>query len=338
MQSKRLRYLFEGYLSGRLNPSENKEWLDYIANDKNNTTIRGLIDETLEAAMPGYEQPAEKAEKIFNTIIAHKSPGTVSGIVRMNILKWTAVAASVILLAGLSLFYLIKQNNKSGSDKQPAHDLMMVKAPVQNRRYILLADGSRVILHQGSTLTHPPVFTGNTRDVYLSGEGYFDIKHDDKKPFVVHTGNIKTTVLGTAFNISAYRDQSSVIVTVTRGKVRVEDSHHSIGIITPNEQIRVDALSGQAKKLAVDATAVTEWKRKDLVFDDIPLGEAALALEMQFNVSIVFDESALKTSHITASFINNEPLEQILKVITRINKMQYNIKDGHVTITAGDAK
>lgn len=337
MEPKRLRYLFEGYLSNRLSPSENEEWLDFIASDQNNAAIRELIDETMETAVPGYEQSPEKAEEIFNAIIARKSPEAAPEIIRMKILKWTAIAASVILLAGLSFLYLVKRN-KNGNDKQPVPGMLMVKAPVQNRKYILLADGSRVILHQGSSLSYPPAFNGDKREVYLSGEGYFDIRHDDRKPFIVHTGNIKTTVLGTAFNISAYKDQSNIIVTVARGKVRVDDSRHAIGIITPNQQIMVDAQSGQAKKLTVDATAITEWKRKDLVFDDIPLGEAALALEMQFNVSIVFDESSLKTSRITASFINNEPLEQILKVITRINKMKYAVKDSQVTISSDDSK
>jgi ferric-dicitrate binding protein FerR (iron transport regulator) len=89
---------------------------------------------------------------------------------------------------------------------------------VLHRQLINLPDGSKVVLNANSKLEYPPGFSNNTREVYLDGEAYFDIAHDPGKPFIVHTGSISTRVLGTAFNINAYRSQQFVEVTVTRVK------------------------------------------------------------------------------------------------------------------------
>ena len=336
MQPTRLNYLLSKYLSNTLTPSERLEWLNYI-NDENNTeTLRQLVDGVLLTEVPANEQSPEKAENIVSSILANK--GSIPLQPRRNlspIKRWVA-AASILLLAGLTTI-LLNKHQITPIAASPTSIDSLIRSVAQKRKYIVLEDGSRVVLNQHSTLSHPNSFLNNkTREVYLTGEGYFDISHDDHKPFIVHTGNLTITVLGTAFNIKAYKDQPNITVTVTQGKVRVDDDQHSIGIITPNQQITVNAGSGEIKQHDVNAVAVTEWQHKELVFDDMPLSEVAVALQMKFDVPVTFDDPSLKDFRITASFINNEPLDQVLEVITKVNKIRYQMQDGHVVISRGN--
>lgn len=333
MQPNRLKYLFRKYLSGTLTPAENIEWLQFVSDDNNTAVLRSLIDEIAVANVPVSRVTSEKADSIFNTILAHKTHRNLK--THTLLLKRLAVAASIILVAGLLTLQLSKPRSHPTIAQAVTNNDSLVKSVAQKRRYIVLADGSHVILNQRSSLSHPVSFTSNTREVYLTGEGYFDISHDDHKPFIVHTGGLNIVVLGTAFNIKAYKDQPNITVTVTQGKVRVENSRHSIGVITPNQQITVDAGSGEAKQAVVNAGSVAHWGQKELVFDDMPLNEVAVALEMQFKVPVVFDDPALKNLRFTASFLNGEPLEQVLEVITKVNKIKYQMKDNSVLISGG---
>src|SRR5207248_3097180 len=112
----------------------------------------------------------------------------------------------------------------------PASSLVLARAesyaiPVAWTRHIVLPDSSTVVLHAGSRLLFPEAFSVNTREVTLVGEAYFDIVHREAQPFIIHTGQLKTTVLGTAFNIRAYDSSQEVMVSVTKGRVRVESGN-----------------------------------------------------------------------------------------------------------------
>ncbi|WP_163024732.1 FecR family protein, partial [Pseudomonas viridiflava] len=111
-------------------------------------------------------------------------------------------------------------------------ELLTVKSGNEHQK-VNMPDGSTVILNNNSSISYPKVF-GVKRAVTLTGVGYFDIRHDLKKSFTVHTGNLSTVVLGTAFNIKAYDRDHEISVTVTRGKVSVLDSNAALAILTPN--------------------------------------------------------------------------------------------------------
>jgi ferric-dicitrate binding protein FerR (iron transport regulator) len=154
------------------------------------------------------------------------------------------------------------------------------------RQLINLPDGSTVILNQNSKLEYPPDFSSNTRDVYLNGEAFFDIKHNPSKPFIVHTGSISTKVLGTAFNIHAYRSQKFVEVTVTRGKVEVKSNEKLLGVLQKNEQLIFNIASEVYAKKTVSTEPVIAWRKNELYFDDITFAEAALVLSNRYHIPL----------------------------------------------------
>jgi ferric-dicitrate binding protein FerR (iron transport regulator) len=201
--------------------------------------------------------------------------------------------------------------------------------------FIHLPDGSTVLLHSGSQLTIAANYNGRTREVTLSGEGYFDIHPDERRPFVVHTKAVNTTVLGTAFNIRAWPEQSEVVVTVTRGKVRVSDPQREYGVIGSNEQIAVDAHTKGYINQQVDADSIVAWKKDYLVLDNISLEEAAQLIGHKYHVGVVLANDALKNCRISASFLAHESLEQVLNVVCAVIEGNYTAQPNDQIIING---
>jgi ferric-dicitrate binding protein FerR (iron transport regulator) len=195
----------------------------------------------------------------------------------------------------------------------------------ETHQVVKLPDGSVVVLNAGSSLEFPETFNGKkSREVTLRGEGYFDIKHDASSLFIVYTGKLRTTVLGTAFNIKAYPDDNDITVTVTRGKVKVSDDKKVIGIITPDQQIKFNKHEEVSQQQRVDSKEVAAWSDRDIFFDDATLADVVKQLEQRFKVDIVFDNDTIKDCRFTATFVGGEDLNQILTVICEFNGSYFN--------------
>lgn len=244
---------------------------------------------------------------------------------------WIAAAAMALLVLGIGLFQLKKDVEQK--------DVVAVKKakPAQEQKeahkWVKLPDGSSVQLNQDSYLEYADSFEGKAlREVRLIGEAYFDIKHDAKHPFVIHTGKIKTTVLGTAFNISAYDANDAVTVTVTRGKVKVEDEKRTLAILIPNQQLSWNTKSPEPIKAKVNAAEVVEWKKHDLIMDDITLAEAAEMIAERYGVKVHFNNEKVKSCRFTAAFLNRNDIAQVLSVVGDITGATLTLKNNQVTI------
>jgi len=254
-----------------------------------------------------------------------------------------AVAAAVFIGIILSAFFLY---NNRAKDKQPTNyvieqsnnkpkaDTNIVTATHKNdNRVIFLADGSVVFLSPGSVLNYPSTFDGKKkREVYLQGQAFFDIKHNAARPFIVHTGKVQTTVLGTAFNIKALPDEKDITITVSRGKVRVSDSHKILGTITPQQQITYNIKKEMSIVSKVNNEGYLDWKNSNLFIDNLTLAEAAKLLEGQYKVKIIFNDASLEEQRFTATFPKNEKLEQAIKSITEFNGLTYTINNDKIII------
>jgi ferric-dicitrate binding protein FerR (iron transport regulator) len=142
--------------------------------------------------------------------------------------------------------------------------------------------------------------------------------------------------LGTAFNVKAYPDQKEITVTVTRGKVKVSNSEKTIGVITPNESIAVNLNNNTYNQKKVNAEKAVEWKKEYLVFDDISMEDAATLIESKYHVNISFANEATRHCRISATFLNNERLEQVLSVVTTIIDANYTIQPNDQVIIKGE--
>lgn len=239
---------------------------------------------------------------------------TISGWVTRS------AAAAVLLIAILSVVFLL--NHRTSSHPPIASTVTDKK---QNRVFHL-PDGSIVVLDYGSKLNYATSFSqASTRDVYLEGQAFFDIHHDPAKPFIVHTGQVMTTVLGTAFNVKAEKDAQHITVTVTRGKVKVSDHHYTLDLLTPDQQLIYDRKTGSAMKSNVQANDFLQWTGKeDLAVEDMSFEETVHLLEDKFNTPITINDSMLKKIRFTTVLLKSENLKQILETICEFNGATWN--------------
>jgi len=240
------------------------------------------------------------------------------------------IAAAAVIIGVCSIGFLFLRN-KPGIKPGVLYSAHKQKPNL----FLALPDGSRVILSYGSKLSYASSFDGLAkREVYLTGEAFFDIKHDNLKPFVVHTGKVETTVLGTAFDVRALPGDKTITVTVTRGKVRVSDNNKLLGIIIPNQQITFDKQKSISTQSNIDAKTITIWTAQDdLYFEDVTFGEAAKVLEGRFKVKILFTDQLIQSKHFTSTFDKTASLDQTLKSICEFNDAFYAYGKDKNTIT-----
>ncbi|SHF13626.1 FecR family protein [Pedobacter caeni] len=232
--------------------------------------------------------------------------------------KIAGVAAVLLLVFGLYL-------------SRPELNSTVISA--DQKKQITLSDGTRVWLNAGAELKYPESFTDESRTVSLSGEAYFDVKHDPHKPFLIHTGKVLTTVLGTAFNIKEDLHRHTIEVTVTSGKVSVTDDGKLLGILTGNQQVSLDLSSRKSVKKTVDANTVIAWQHDDLLFDDITLADAAMQLQQRFHIKITFNNDQLKKCRFSGSTFKDDQLDKILDAITGFNNATWKRNaDGNIII------
>ena len=337
METGRIQYLLKKYLSQNCNPDEKKEL---------NLLINSLQDEELKAEFralwtnysSGLTLSEEDSQDILTNILPEKKKNLTlrRSTTRSVYLRTISVAASLLILISIGIYV---RNNKglkeSGSVIAKAVLISPDKATAYTR-HLTLPDGTSVILKSGSTLHCPEAFDGSTREVTLRGEAYFDVKHMNSRPFIIHTGIVKTTVLGTAFDIKAWPGQENVIVSVTRGKVRVEDDKKVLAVLTVNQSVNYDLRNTGAKQQKVNAEeVVNDWTRHDLMFNRMPFESIAQVLSKRYGKNVTISNAQLANTQITSSFSGTESLENILDILCAINvNTQYTINANEVTITS----
>ncbi|HEY8972059.1 MAG TPA: FecR domain-containing protein [Puia sp.] len=311
---ERLTYLFHRYYEKTCTPSEREELFQLLSRPENDELLKELIDETWSQDVPSRLQDPQTANRILQ-YITRQQP--VSLPIRRRPLFFRYAAAVVLLLSVSFLTWYIY----SSHTPVPAPRLAEVPKPAADQ-CLTLADGSKILLHKDAHVDFDPSFSGKTREVTLAGEAYFDIRHDTR-PFIVHTGPITTTVLGTAFNINAH--DKDLTITVLKGKVKVDNGTGDFSILKRNEQVMVDMVNHKLKKIQVDAKEEIAWKKPYLLFNDVSMREAVDELKQRFHVNVALTNPASENCHVTASFTQGESLEQIVKVLSKINNMDYRL-------------
>ncbi len=332
----RLRFLFNKYLQLSCTAEELEELIALLQQadaDEMLTEPMQELWERLRVNKVGYEVDWDK---MYNTVLGSEeifsSPGR-GGSGNIWRMWWRIAAVVVVLIAGTGGYWYFVHH--PGTDVKKLTVAAENNKPVQaenKRQTIHLPDGSTVILNARSKLSYPSAFTSRTREVYLTGEGYFDIKHNSRQPFLVHAGKIVTKVLGTAFDIKAYPADESVEITVTRGKVQVLKENKNLGLVIANQQISFSNKTEQYAQKTVDTKPIVAWKPQEISFNDITMLEAAKKIEQRFNTVVEFGNPAVKNCRVTATFSEDDMLDEILTVICGVSKSNYIIQTNKILI------
>lgn len=258
-----------------------------------------------------------KGERIFSSITAKIGLPKQK---RQTYKKALQIAAALFLMSGLlytALFALampaiIKHTAASGERKQ-----------------LLLADGSVVILNSNSSISYPEVFK-NTREVELTGEAYFKVHRDTLKPFIVTTHDISVRVLGTSFNINSYNNIATK-VSVVSGKVQVSSPSGINMVLTKNEQAAITGTNNLVRTTNQSSEGIA-WIENTFVLKNTTLAETAGIIKNWYGITVEFEQPDLALLTISGKFKDEKP-ENILQSIAFIKHLKIIYKSkNHVLI------
>lgn len=247
---------------------------------------------------------------------------------------WVKYAAGIVLILGMVWLFATASRHLKGPD------MVRQTAQAGEQVTVTLPDGSEVHLNATSSITYPKKFDAGFRQVKLQGEGFFSVKRNEEKPFSVITDQVKTTVLGTSFNIRSNAGKQ-VQVTVTTGKVRVELETKSAEALTllPNQQATYLESTDQFVKTNVNSALYTAWMDDLIIFDKTPLSEVLISLEKRYNVSILLEDKSAADCDITGKY-KNGGLKNILEGLKFMSGITYGFdeKNHKVTILGNPCK
>ena len=222
-------------------------------------------------------------------------------------LKWYAVraAAAVLLLGGAATLYFTTRTREIEID---------IHTAAAQKTVLQLPDGTRVFLNEQSHLRYAKQFEGEERAVYLEGEAFFDVAHEEQRPFIVYTDHTRTQVLGTTFDVRAYKIEP-VTVSVVSGKVAVSDKKEEKKVILTPGRRATFREGSRIEESAIDAKA-TAWKKNMLYFDNAPFNNVVEMLEAYYDIKIKIEDPKAANYQFQGHFENDAKLEDVLQVLT----------------------
>lgn len=205
--------------------------------------------------------------------------------------------------------------------KETYINYLVESAPSGKTRQIVLSDNTIVYLNSKSTLITPSKFVDGERNVYLIGEAYFKVAQNKEKAFKVETRLMKIEALGTEFSVLSYPQNDNVKTTLVEGSVKVEALNNgkliSSKILMPNQQSYFDTSQTEISVEDVNVELYTSWINGKLIFENTPFSAVIERIEIQFDKKIEYSKS-LNKYNISAKFVNNESLEEILTLLSEI--------------------
>lgn len=281
---------------------------------------------------------------------------------------WYRRSSSIIgAFLGLAILVVAFQmySHKKTAELAGLSQFNEIKVSLGTKTKVQLPDGSKVWVNSDSKLSYPETFKGSTREIFLEGEAFFDVVKDPKHPFIVHTSGLDIKVLGTAFNVKAYKAESTIEASLVHGLIEVtktERPNESKIILHPHEKLIFDKLakgenlvkhpvastekiastyilpspaiiiSPLSKNIADSAIKETSWIYNRLAFEDERFEDLAVKIERWFNVHITITNEKIKTYRTTGTF-ENETIDEALKELQYLVPFNYQMNGKEIVIT-----
>ncbi len=293
------------------------------------------IEEEISAMVMKIRQGQQEAASI--------DPGQLSTV--RPFVKWLAAASVILVVSWLGWQFLkdTSPGNIQGIMENSRSKMIVRQNATTANQTLLLEDGTTVELGPDSELRTPEAFGEATREVYLTGEAFFKVSRDVKRPFLVYSENLITRVLGTSFIIRAIKSKPEEVVEVKEGKVSVfkkEDfrkaatngESHGL-LVTSNQKVTLEIRDSRLVKTLSDAPEVVPGK-SGLIrsgYVNTPVSQVLKELKEAYQIDIVFDEELLSGCPLTA-VLTDQSLKEKLEIICEAIEAKYEILDGQVMI------
>lgn len=336
-----IRKLFDKLLDNSITEEELDNLLTFVSDPETEMKIKIMMEDHWDEIEDkiGHFSFDSRAKKQFSRI-THQTglsrtgrnddkKGKSDDFPRLG--QWAMIAASLLVLVLAGIYWFTDQvTTPPITVSEPE-----IARSFHGKQIVSLPDGSTVILNAESRLSYRENFGVEKREVIFVGEGYFDIVRDPERPFIVHTGQVNTTVLGTAFNLIAYEGQPEILVAVERGEVAVGDEEKVYDHILPEEQLVVNTRTLQVEKDRVDMDRVLAWKENFLILDDVTIQRATEMIGKRYDVEVSVENEKMKKCMINAAFLHGETLEQVLRVLCGVLQADFSVEEHTVTIQGG---
>lgn len=239
--------------------------------------------------------------------------------------KITRIAAAVTILL-LSVWAGTRFDNW----KQPVYSEII--SPPGHKTRIILPDSSVVLLNSGSRIRYSQNFSEHDRNIYLEGEGFFDIRKDLTRKFIVSTSTLNIKVFGTSFNVKAYETDQSIEVGLKNGRIRIDHDQKEIVQLEPGQVAIFNKNSKELKVDKMDIDLVSAWTRDEMVFEENTMAEIVKYLQRWYDIEIKISPDLLNEDLFTFK-LKTESLRELLGLINIIKPIKYQINGKRVLIT-----
>lgn len=198
--------------------------------------------------------------------------------------------------------------------------------------HLTLTDGTEVWLNSDSRLRYPVNFTGDTREVFLTGEAYLNVTRNEEQPFIVTTDAGSVRVLGTEFNVKYYPEEENVAATLVTGSISFSNETVKDERLTPGHQLVFETLSGKVSVRKVNVTHYVSWREDKMAFHNEPLGDIMRILSRWFDVEVMYRDEYLKELLYTGNLDKYDDIETFLHLFELGGSAAFDTWDNMVVV------
>ena len=270
------------------------------------------------------QAPAEKLADAQETVGQSGRPGVILSLSDGRRIDLSAREGEEVVNhpENKQLFYAADQGGEKISR------MNRLDVPQGAEYHLVLSDGTRVWMNARSRLVYPVAF-GDTREVELEGEAYFEVTRDENRPFIVHAGQVAVKVLGTEFNVNTCRKQKVQTVLV-KGSVQVENGGKREVVLRPGEL--AETVGTQIRVTQVNVRKYTAWREGVFYFEEAELEEIMTELADWYCVQAVFTDQTVRTRKFSGVLERSETIENVLKKIERTTSVHFTIQQGIIQV------
>lgn len=322
MDSLKLKQFLARYLEGKTTLSEEKiidNWYERLEE---------------EAFVEFTSRKEEKTREDIWNLIQPELSVKPAKIIKLRS-RWLQVAVAVIIMAASTVATILLLNTSDPAKPQKQHiflkDYSVLTTLSRERKIVSLPDGSVLTLNSASSIHISNDFTRTRKIEIIDGEVYFDVKHDSSRPFIIRSGPLTTQVLGTAFNIRAYKGLNKMIVGVSRGKVGVMRRGRPFTFLEKDRELVYDELHAQISLKPLEENAAL-WRQGFLVLNDETFDDMAMLMMKGFGLKISTIDRSVKSKRFTATLNTSMSSVKALEVIAAIHHLKIKKRRGSIEI------
>jgi ferric-dicitrate binding protein FerR (iron transport regulator) len=320
--------LIEKYLSGTCTEEEIKQILEWLGSS--GADEKELFDLKILVAKEQFNRMSQEDEiqPAFRELISRHDykeelkRKLTNEITRKITMKLSRYAAAILLLIGMSVGVGV------WLEKQPQRHLIAISIEENEAvRRITLEDNTKVWLFENSKIEYPQQFAKDSRKVSVEGKVYFEVAKDQKRPFRVNVGGYTVEALGTAFEVTGYKNKKQFDVILTEGLVLITDpSQKPLSTLQPGCEMVVNTATNEFRTNRVDADVYTSWVKGVLEFDGMTFPEIAKVLERFYNVRIVLEDPETMKQHLVGSLSLKKDIAAMMRAIEAVIPIKYSIE------------